>query len=133
MRRALFLAALCSGTAWADAKHPNPFLSQAKVFATQGEGDKCLKRLIQAEGKWRWNDKKDKAEIELYGGICGYLIGETQAAEVSFKNAVKIDPKLELPKDLGPGIEGLWVKATGKSVPMASSGSPPPAKKEDPP
>lgn len=114
--------------AWADAKHPNPFLSQAKVFATQGEGDKCLKRLIQAEQKWKYNDKRDRAEIEMYGGICGYLVGETQAAEVSFKNAVKIDPKIELPKDLGPGIEGLWAKSTGKVAPIASS--PPPEKKE---
>lgn len=136
MRRALGLAVMLAITtspaAWADAKHPNPFLSQAKVFASQGEGDKCLKRLIQAEQKWKWNDKKDRAEIELYGGICGYLIGETQAAEVSFKNALKVDPKIELPRDLGPGIEGLWVKATGKSVPLAS-GSPPPAKKDDVP
>ncbi|MBL8955183.1 MAG: hypothetical protein JNK82_30680, partial [Myxococcaceae bacterium] len=47
MRRALATVAvfLFGGAAWADAKHPNPFLSQAKVFATQGEGDKCLKRL----------------------------------------------------------------------------------------
>ena len=119
---------MCSA-AWADAKHPNPFLSQAKVFATQGEGDKCLKRLLQAEQKWKWNDKKDRAEIEMYGGICGYLIGETQAAEVSFKNALKIDPKVELPKDLGPGIEGLWVKSTGKSVPLSSTAT---AKKDDP-
>ena len=134
MRRALVVAAaLVATTAWGDAKHPNPFLSQAKVFATQGEGDKCLKRLIQAEQKWKHNDKKDRAEIELYGGICGYLTGETQAAEVSFKNAVKIDPKLELPKDLGPGIEQLWTKATRKSAPLAA-GNPPPAaaKKEDP-
>ena len=110
MRRALVVAAALSATqAWADAKHPNPFLSQAKVFATQGEGDKCLKRLIQAEAKWKWNDKKDRAEIEMYGGICGYLVGETQAAEVSFKNAVKIDPKVELPKDLGPGIENAVI------------------------
>jgi len=133
MRRALGLTAvslLFGGAALADAKHPNPFLSQAKVFASQGEGDKCLKRLIQAEQKWRWNDKKDRAEIEMYGGICGYLIGETQAAEVSFKNAVKIDPKLELPKDLGPGIEGLWVKATGKAVPLSTGAT---ARKEDPP
>src|SRR5689334_5125731 len=108
MRRALVLAVFGAAAAWADAKHPNPFLSQAKVFATQGEGDKCLKRLIQAEQKWRYNDKKDRAEIEMYGGICGYLVGETQAAEVSFKNALKIDPKIDLPKDLGPGVEGLW-------------------------
>src|SRR5438128_9954657 len=119
MRRALFLVAFsAAAVAWADAKHPNPFLSQAKVFATQGEGDKCLKRLIQAEQKWKYNDKRDRSEIEMYGGICGYLVGETQAAEVSFKNAVKIDPAIELPRDLGPGIEGVWAKATGKSVPM---------------
>jgi hypothetical protein len=101
------------------------------VFATQGEGDKCLKRLIQAEQKWKFNDKKDRAEIEMYGGICGYLVGETQASEVSFKNAIKIDPKLELPKDLGPGIEGLWAKATGKTTALAASNPPP--KKDEPP
>lgn len=131
MRRALLLAAAfgATATAWADAKRPNPFLSQAKVFATQGEGDKCLKRLIQAEQKWKHNDKKDRAEIEMYGGICGYLVGETQAAAVSFKNAVKIDPKIELPRELGPGIEALWAKSTGKSVLIASA-PPPPDKKE---
>jgi len=137
MRRALFLAAaLFASAALADAKHQNPFLSQAKVFATQGEGDKCLKRLIQAEQKWKFNDKKDRAEIELFGGICGYLVGETQAAEVSFKNAVKIDPKIELPKDFGPGIEQLWAKATGKAVPSAGSAAvaekEKPGKKEKP-
>lgn len=123
---------VCSATAaWADAKHPNPFLSQAKAFAQQGEGDKCLKRLLQAEQKWRYNDKKDKAEIELFGGICGYLVGETQAAEVSFKNAVKIDPKVALPSDLGPGIENIWVRATGKTAPPPT-GAPPPPEKKDP-
>lgn len=101
------------------------------MFAAQGEGDKCLKRLLQAEQKWRYNDKKDRAEIEMYGGICGYLVGETQAAEVSFKNAVKIDPKLELPKELGPGIEGLWTKSTGKAV-AGSTGAPPATKKDEP-
>ena len=124
-------AALAAATAWADAKHPNPFLSQAKVFATQGEGDKCLKRLVQAERKWKFNDKKDRAEIEMYGGICGYLVGETQAAEVSFKKAVSIFPKIELPKDLGPGVEQLWAKATGKTAPVSSSPTAV-AKKEEP-
>jgi len=38
---------------------------------------------------------------------------------VSFKNAIKIDPKTDLPKDLGPGIEQLWAKATGKAPPPA--------------
>jgi hypothetical protein len=133
MRRALWLlGVVVPAVASADAKHPNPFLSQAKVFATQGEGDKCLKRLLQAEQKWKYNDKKDRAEIEMYGGICGYLIGETQAAEVSFKNAVKLYPKIELPKDLGPGIEQLWAKATGKAAPIASTTTPPPAKEEKP-
>lgn len=133
MRRALWLlGVVVPAVASADAKHPNPFLSQAKVFATQGEGDKCLKRLLQAEQKWKYNDKKDRAEIELYGGICGYLIGETQAAEVSFKNAVKIYPKIELPKDLGPGVEQLWAKATGKAAPIASTPPPAPAKEDKP-
>ena len=106
---------LVSISAWADAKHANPFLSQSKVFFTQGEGEKCLKRLLQAE-KWKFNDKKDRAEIEMYGGMCGYLQGETQAAEVSFKRAVEYYPKIELPAEASPGIAVVWAKATGKAV-----------------
>jgi hypothetical protein len=122
MRPALFAMAFVAASAWADAKHPNPFLSQAKAFFASQDGEKCLKRLLQADQKWKHNDKKDRAEIELYGGLCGYLIGETQAAEVSFKNAIKIDPKLNLPPDVGPGIETLWVKATGKAPAGAGTG-----------
>jgi hypothetical protein len=131
MRRALLLAAVFSMAAWADKKHPNPFLSQAKAFFTQGDGDKCLKRLLQAGEKWKHNDKHDLADIELYGGMCGYLTGEQQAAEVSFQRAFKLDPKIALPADAGAGIEGLWAKVTGKPVPIAS-GSPPPAQPDKP-
>jgi hypothetical protein len=126
MRRALVLAVVgLSAVAWADKKHPNPFLSQAKAFFSQGDGEKCLKRLIQAGDKWKHNDKHDLADIELYGGMCGYLTGEQQAAEVSFQRALKLDPKITLPPDAGAGIEGLWAKVTGKPVPIASSAPPP--------
>jgi hypothetical protein len=122
MRRALcVLAVVTAATAWADKKHPNPFLSQAKAFFTQGDGDKCLKRLLQASDKWKHNDKHDMAEIELYGGMCGYLTGEQQAAEVSFQRALQYDPKIQLPADAGAGIENLWAKVTGKPVPISSS------------
>jgi hypothetical protein len=121
MRRALVLVIVCAAAAQADPKHPNPFLSQAKAFFSQGDGEKCLKRLIQAGEKWKHNDKHDRAEIELYGGMCGYLTGEQQAAEVSFQRALKMDPKITLPPDAGAGIEGLWAKVTGKPVPMSGA------------
>ena len=116
MRSTLLVVTLISSSvALADAKHPNPFLSQSKVFFSQGEGDKCLKRLVQAE-KWKFNDRKDRAEIEMFGGMCVYLQGETQAAEVSFKRAVEYYPKVELPSDATPGIAAAWVKATGSRL-----------------
>jgi hypothetical protein len=131
MRRALVVAIVCAAAAQADPKHPNPFLSQAKSFFSQGDGEKCLKRLIQAGEKWKHNDKRDRAEIELYGGMCGYLTGEQQAAEVSFQRALKVDPKITLPPDAGAGIENLWAKVTGKPVVASATAAADKPKKDD--
>lgn len=109
------VVALVACVAVANPKHPNPFLSQAKVFFAQGDGEKCLKRAVQAE-KWKFNDKKDKAEMELYGGLCACLTGDTAAAEVSFKRAVKLNPKVALPADINLVMAQTWSKATGKKV-----------------
>ncbi len=126
MKRVLVLIVVAGAEAsFADAKHPNPFLSQAKAFFAQGDGDKCLKRLIQAEQKWKHNDKHDRADIELYGGMCGYLMASSRRPKST--SATRLQAGSEdhaASSDAGAGIENLWAKVTGKPAPVASSATP---------
>jgi len=113
------------------AHEPNPFLLQAKVFQQSLEFEKCLKRLENAA---RWKDTTDaeRAEIELYQGLCRLGLGREGDAEQHFQRALRLDPAVALPPLTSPRVERLFDKARATTgipapLPIEEPAAPPPA------
>jgi hypothetical protein len=68
------------------------------------------------------------AQIHLYLGLTYAASADQKHAVDSFRTALKLDKKLELPDDTPPKVLEWWLKAGGKPPP-----TPPPARPEAPP
>ncbi len=93
---------------------PNPFLLQAKVLQQSLEFEKCLKRLDNA-GKWKETTDAERAEIELYFGLCKLGLGREREAEQHIERALKLNPALTLPPLSGPRVEKVFENARARA------------------
>src|SRR4051812_46890960 len=74
---------------------PDPHLRAAKVFYDEFEFARCLQQLSLAS---RSSTQEDElAEIELYGGLCRYNLGDFAGSDEHFRIALRLSPHLPLP------------------------------------
>lgn len=81
-------------------------LDAAKKHYDGFEFDKCIKALERAPGKKL--AQRERAEVELYFGLCRFNLGQDQRAEAHFELALRLQPDLELPPMTSPKIEAVW-------------------------
>lgn len=81
-------------------------LDAAKKHHDAFEFDKCIKVLERAPGLKL--SQRDRAEVELYFGLCRFNLGQDQRAESHFELALRLQPDLELPAMSSPKIEAMW-------------------------
>jgi tetratricopeptide (TPR) repeat protein len=106
---------LVSGTPGAQARG-NPQLAKGKRLLERAEDDKALKAFKRAL-KWRKNRRSDKVTIHLYLGITYFNLIRKKQARVSFRRALKLNPKAQLPVDVSPKIQELWSEVSAELKP----------------
>lgn len=83
-------------------------LEAAKKHHEAFEFDKCIKALERAPAKKL--SQLERAEVELYFGLCRFNLGQDQRAEGHFELALRLQPDLELPPMTSPKIEAMWAR-----------------------
>jgi tetratricopeptide (TPR) repeat protein len=107
---------------------PPSGLDEAKKRYDDFEFDKCVKALEKAPRKSL--GQHERAEVELYFGLCRYNLGQVQQAESHFELALRLEPALELPPMTSPKIEAVWARLQRdlpKQGPADAPVQPPPA------
>lgn len=87
------------------AASSNP-LSIARAHYDAFAFDKCVKVLERTPGSDL--PAKDRAQIELYLGLCRFNLGQDVQAERHFVQSLTIQPDLDLPPLTSPKIEAVW-------------------------
>ncbi len=120
MSGASLLFAILVAEPQAPATEGNPYLLQARLLYERLEPAACLKRLEQAT---HWdNTREEQLEIELFGGLCAYFVGNEKAAAERFELALRLRPEAKLPPRTSPKIEALFdrVRARVKAAPESA-------------
>ncbi len=91
-----------------DPETPNPFVIQAKELYEQLDFEKCMQRIKQASG-WKGSSVRDLRDVELYGALCSFNLGQRAEAAERFKLALRIDEDLELPEFASPKAVKLFL------------------------
>jgi hypothetical protein len=118
-----------------DPETPNPFLVEARDLYEQLDFEKCLVRVRQAS-QWKNSSTQDLRDVEIVGGLCALNIGARTEASERFRQALRIDPNVELPEFASPKAVKLFtfVKRSmrGPIPPMPDEDLPPDAKPDRP-
>jgi hypothetical protein len=145
MRSRVILVMLATGSV-AAAQEPAPapgnaYLEAAKRLYADLEYEKALEQLDHAR-LVPGNTVAEQAEIEKYTGLVKFELGSLDARS-SFRTALALDPKAELPPGASPKIRAEWtalkqemVQANQARDAAAAKAEPPPppvAKVEPPP
>jgi hypothetical protein len=91
-----------------DLEPPNPYLAQAKELYEQLDFEKCMQRIRQA-GQWKGSNVHELRDVELYGALCAFNLGQKAEAAERFKQALRIDEDLELPEFASPKALRLFL------------------------
>jgi len=91
-----------------DSEPPNPYVLQAKELYEQLDFEKCMQRIKQASA-WKGSSVKDQRDVELYGALCAFNLGQRAEAAERFKLALRIDEDLELPEFVSPKAVKLFL------------------------
>jgi hypothetical protein len=104
----------------------NRYLQEAKVFYDELEFDRCQKRLALAAGER--SSSAELVEIEIYGGLCAYQLGDRKAATEHFRLALKLDASAKLPPLTSPKIAQLFdsLRKQVAESPSVQASPPPP-------
>lgn len=95
MSGASLLFAILVAETPATATEGNPYLLQARLLYERVEPAVCLKRLEEAT---HWDNTREvQLEIELFGGLCAYFVGNEKVAAERFEVALRLRLEAELP------------------------------------
>ena len=123
MSAASLLFAILAAEPQAPAAEGNPYLLQARLLYERLEPAACLKRLEQAT---HWdNTREEQVEIELFGGLCAYFVGDEKTAAERFELALRLRPEAKLPPRTSPKIQALFdrIRARVKGTPETATPS----------
>jgi hypothetical protein len=87
--------------------NPNPYLAQARVLYQGLDYEKALLKLQRAQESPTLPDA-ERAEILVYVGLCRHQLGDEAAARASFRAALQVDPKVQLPPLTSPKIAAAF-------------------------
>lgn len=85
---------------------PPAGLDEAKKLHDAFQFDACIKVLERAPGQKL--SQRERAEVELYFGLCRFNLGQDKRAESHFELALRLQSDLELPAMTSPKIEAVW-------------------------
>lgn len=108
MTLAFVLSLVVAGPLPDTTETPNPFLAQAKELYEQLDFEKCMQRIKQAGG-WKGSSVHDQRDVELYGALCAFNLGQKAEAAERFRLALRIDEDLELPEFASPKAVKLFL------------------------
>jgi hypothetical protein len=92
---------------------PNPYLDQARLLYESTEYEKCVQRTDQAS---RWeNSPAELVQIEIYAGLCQFLMGKTRDAIERFEVALRLDPSAQLPELTNPKVVAQFERLAAKA------------------
>ncbi len=91
------------------AAGPNPHLRAAKVFYDEFQFSRCVQQLEQAARAPATGP--ELVEIELYGGLCRYNLGDFKGSDEHFRIALRLDPEVALPPLTSPKISERFEQA----------------------
>src|SRR5258708_3032487 len=118
-----------------DPEPVNPYLTQARDLYEQLDFEKCLVRVRQAS-QWKNSSAQDLRDVELVGALCALNIGSRGEASERFKQALRIDPNVELPEFASPKAVKLFMfvkrSLRGPVPPMPDEDLPPDMKPDRP-
>lgn len=103
---------------------PASGLDAAKKHHDAFEFDKCIKALERAPGAKL--SQRERAEVELYFGLCRFNLGQDQRAASHFELALRLLPELELPAMTSPKIEAVWGRLKKELLGTPQKTLPPP-------
>jgi hypothetical protein len=111
LRAVMAILLLLPGTLWAqvpgpEEDSPNVALAQARGLYQSLNYDACLERLALA--RKTATSRTEKADIELYTGLCSYGLNREEKAAEHFALARQLNPNLTLPKHSSPKIRSLF-------------------------
>jgi hypothetical protein len=118
-----------------DPEPVNPYLTQARELYEQLDFEKCLVRVGQAS-QWKNSSTQDLRDLEIVGALCALNLGARTEAAERMKQALRIDPAVELPEFASPKAVKLFMfvkrSMRGPVPPMPDEDLPPDVKPERP-
>src|SRR5947208_3495277 len=67
-----------------------------------------MQRIKQA-GQWKGSNEHEMRDVEIYGALCAFNLGQKNEAAERFKQALRIDEDLELPEFASPKAVKLFL------------------------
>lgn len=113
MKMLLLCAAAVLGVATVPTPTLNPHLQRAMVQIDQLQESDALRSLELAHA-WPHNTPQDAALVHLYTGLAHAGLADEARAVASFRTALKLEPKLQLPGEQAPRVHQWWRLAGGE-------------------
>ncbi|MBX7102030.1 MAG: hypothetical protein K1X89_30225, partial [Myxococcaceae bacterium] len=101
---------------------PNPHLRAAKIFYDEFQFSRCVQQLAQAGAAPA--TEVELVEIEVYGGLCRYSLGDFKGADEHFRLALKLDPRAALPPMTSPKLSERFEAERARLGPVPAAPEP---------
>ena len=105
------IACMIASTSGAAEPAENPFLKLGIDHLNDMDYGKAF-IILQRALDWEGNTNEAKARVHMYVGITQIHMFEVDAAEKSFRRALKLNPQLALPKGVSPKISEVFARVS---------------------